>query len=77
MLTKRIAGISAAVVLAALAVLVGAEQEHVTPRHVVADTTWAVPPGIAVATPQDTTWSVPAGIAVAGVAKARPADTTW
>jgi hypothetical protein len=62
---NRVFRISAAVVLAALAVLVGAEQGHVASRHVVADTTWSVP--------ADTTTTT----TVADGGKAQPADTTW
>ncbi|MGW1799173.1 hypothetical protein ACWCQN_25185 [Streptomyces sp. NPDC001984] len=64
--------------LAALAVLVGAEQGNVTSRHVEADTTWSVPvDATAGVMPQDTTWSVSAGATVAGGVKVQPADTTW
>jgi hypothetical protein len=57
---KRSFRISAAVGLAALAVLVGAQYGHVGSRHVEADTTWSVPANaVAIehaARPADTTW---------------------
>jgi hypothetical protein len=60
---NRVFRISAAVALAALAVLVGVEQGHVTSRHVEADA--------------DTTWSAPADTTVGDGVTVQLADTTW
>lgn len=73
---KRTIRISAAVALAAVAVLVGVQQGHVTSHYVAADTTWAVPADTTWAVAKDTAWAAPAGATVGG-GEAKQDDTTW